>query len=85
MNARVSHEGSRAVLADNSLMLPSWTQWDLVGKYEFSLQKIPTTLSFGVENLSDNKFWRESPTQYGHVYLYPGESRNFFLGLQATL
>lgn len=85
MNLRLSHEGARAILANNSMMLPSWTQWDFGGKYEFSVQKIPTAVTFGIENLTDHKFWRESPTQYGHVYLYPGESRNYFLALQATL
>ncbi|QDK39704.1 TonB-dependent siderophore receptor [Bdellovibrio sp. NC01] len=85
LNARVMHEGKRAIVADNTLMLPAWTRGDVGFSYVSKWFGKKTTLSFAVENVTDNSYWRESPTQYGHIYLYPGESRSLSLWLNAIL
>jgi len=36
-----------------------------------------------VTNLADKRYWQESPTQFGHIYLYPGAARALRLGVQA--
>lgn len=79
LDVRLLHEGKRAVLADNSIMLPAWTRWDLGASYLW--QKNLMTRLY-VENAAATRYWKESPTQYGHVYLFPGMARNFKLDMQ---
>lgn len=85
VNGRLVHEGERAVTADNSIMLSSWTRYDAGLSYTQKWNEVPTTWQLYVDNLADSRYWRESPTQYGHIYLYPGESRAVGLTLQAEL
>jgi hypothetical protein len=40
---------------------------------------------FGIENLTDKRYWKESPYQYGHVYLFPGAPRTLRLAVTAAL
>jgi iron complex outermembrane receptor protein len=82
---RMVYEGSRAVLSDNSIMLPGWVRWDAGLGVQNKWGAIPVKAELQVENLFDNKYWRESPTQYGHVYLYPGSDRLWILSLQADI
>ena len=84
LQAGLSHEGPRAVLADGSISLPSWTRLDAGVRYDTRMGNTPTTWTLGVENLLDNRYWQESPSQYGHVYLYPGASRTLRLAMQAS-
>ena len=39
----------------------------------------------GVDNVFDRRAWRESPYQFGHVYLFPLAPRTWRLSLQADL
>jgi iron complex outermembrane receptor protein len=77
----VSHEGRRAVVPDNSIELPSWTRLDAALRYEQRLYGAQATWIVGVDNLTDRRYWRESPTQFGHIYLYPGAPRTFRVSL----
>ncbi|MDG0817387.1 TonB-dependent siderophore receptor [Bdellovibrio svalbardensis] len=86
INSRMVHEGERAVVSDNSIMIPAWTRFDAGLSYsQAGLIGKKTTIRFSVENLADQRYWRESPTQYGHIYLYPGEARSLVLSLDALL
>jgi len=69
----ISHEGSRYILPDNSQQLPSWTRADAVLSWEAPGSR--TQWSLGVDNLTDRRYWREAPYQFGHAYLYPGAVR----------
>lgn len=80
----VSHEGQRAILADGSLTLPAWSRVDASLRYETKLAGAPTTWTLGAENLLDKRYWKESPYQYGHVYLFPGAARTWRLAMQAS-
>ena len=80
----VSHEGQRAILADSSLTLPAWSRVDASLRYETKLGGTPTTWTLGAENLFDKRYWKESPYQYGHVYLFPGAARTWRLAMQAS-
>jgi iron complex outermembrane receptor protein len=74
VSAHLSHEGRRAATADGRLELPAWTQVDL------GLSAQPRgglRLSAAVDNLSNTKAWKEAPTQFGHLYLYPLSSRSW--------
>jgi iron complex outermembrane receptor protein len=83
--ASVSHEGAREVLLDNSITLPAWTTFGASLRYNTRIAGRETTWRAGVDNLTDRRAWRESPNQFGHVYLYPLEPRTFRLSLQVDL
>ena len=72
---RLSHEGERRVLEDGSLNLPAWTTLDFAAHYNTRVNGFRTEWTFAVDNLTDKHYWRESPKQFGHYYLYPGAPR----------
>ena len=72
---RLSHEGQRRVLEDGSLNLPSWTTLDFAAHYDTRVGGVRTEWTLAIDNLSDKHYWRESPKQFGHYYLYPGAPR----------
>jgi iron complex outermembrane recepter protein len=78
---RVSHEGERHVLEDGSLKLPAWTTWGASAHYDTKVNKVASTWNLAIDNLTDKRYWRESPKQFGHYYLYPGAPRT----LRATV
>ncbi|TFZ08432.1 TonB-dependent siderophore receptor [Ramlibacter humi] len=85
VEGHVSHEGSRSVLSDGSISIPGWTRVDATLRYETQLNGAQTTWTLGVQNLADKRYWRESPYQFGHVYLYPGAPRTVRLSFTAAL
>ena len=84
LQGSMSHEGQRSVLADGSITLPAWTRFDAALRYDSKIGSAPTTWTLGVENLFDKRYWKESPFQFGHVYLFPGAARTLRLGLQTS-
>jgi iron complex outermembrane recepter protein len=72
---RLSHEGERRVLEDGSIKLPAWTTLDFAAHYDTRVSGMRTEWTFAVDNLTDRHYWRESPKQFGHYYLYPGAPR----------
>jgi iron complex outermembrane receptor protein len=85
LQGSLSHEGDRAVLADNSIMLPAWTRLDAALRYESQVGRSAAAWTLGVDNLTDKRYWRESPYQFGHVYLYPGAPRTVRAAVTFTL
>ena len=76
---RLSHEGQRRVKEDGSINLPAWTTMDFAAHYETRIQGTRSELTLGIDNLMNKHYWRESPKQFGHYYLYPGAPRNLRL------
>jgi iron complex outermembrane receptor protein len=72
---RVSREGERNVTELGEVKLPAWTTWSASAHYDAKFSKMTSTWSLVVDNLTDKRYWRESPMQYGHYYLYPGAPR----------
>ncbi|MGE4241766.1 TonB-dependent siderophore receptor [Ramlibacter sp.] len=85
LEGRASHEGSRSVLPDGSITLPSWTRVDAALRYERKWGGVQTSWTLGIDNLLDRRYWRESPYQFGHVYLYPGAPRTARITFTAAL
>jgi iron complex outermembrane receptor protein len=85
LSGQVQHEGSRPVLPDNSITLPAWTRLDASLRYTTQAQGTTLVWTAGVDNLTDKRYWKEAPYQYGHVYLFPGAARTFRIGLSANL
>ncbi|MDM0057804.1 TonB-dependent siderophore receptor [Variovorax fucosicus] len=85
LQGQLSHEGRRNVLADGSITLPSWTRLDAALRYETQWNGTRLAWTVAVENLTDRRYWKESPYQFGHVYLFPGAPRTLRVGLTASL
>lgn len=82
--AAVVREGHREVLPDNTVEIPGWTRTDLGVAYTQRVSNnTALTWNAGVTNAFDQRAWRESPYQYGHVYLYPMAPRTWTLSMRA--
>jgi iron complex outermembrane receptor protein len=84
LQGQLSHEAKRAVLPDASITLPAWTRFDAALRYETKVAGKATTWTLAVDNLFDKRYWKESPYQFGHVYLYPGAARTVRVGMTAA-
>jgi iron complex outermembrane receptor protein len=78
---RVSREGERNATELGEVKLPTWTTWAASAHYDTKFSNMTSTWSLVLDNLTDKRYWRESPMQYGHYYLYPGAPRT----LRATV
>ena len=85
LGAHLSHEGRRAILPDNSLMLPAWTRLDASLKWDTAMNGIKTTWQFSINNLLDKRFYQESPSQFGHIYAFPAAPRTLRLAASFAL
>lgn len=85
LQGQLSHEAKRSVLPDASIQLPAWTRLDAALRYEAKMGSTATTWTLGIDNLLDKRYWKESPYQFGHVYLYPGAPRTLRLAFSASL
>jgi len=81
---RLSHEGARRVTEDGSINLPSWTTLDFAAHYDTRIEGTRTQWTLAIDNLADRHYWRESPKQFGHYYLYPGAPRTLRMGVKAS-
>ena len=82
LGVHVSHEGRRSVLPDASVQLPSWTRVDASLRYQTRIQNHPATWTLAVDNLLGRSYFKESPYQYGHIYLFPAAPRTLRLALE---
>ncbi len=76
MQTDVIHEGPRAITADNSLRLSSWTRTDLGLRTATTLAGSNVVWRLNVHNLFNLRNWREAPTYSDHVYLMPQAARS---------
>ena len=79
----VVHESDRIVLPDNSARIPSYTRTDAAARYTQRVAGTTLTWRIGVDNVFDERAWKESPYQFGHVYLFPLAPRTWRASLQA--
>jgi iron complex outermembrane receptor protein len=87
LGASVSREGERMVVdtSTEQVTLPAWTRVDALVRYEHQLfPGTQTTWLLGIDNLLDRRYWKESPTKFGHIYLYPGAERTFRLSMRTS-
>lgn len=76
---------NRMVLADNSVRIPGYGVADLSARYEHKSEIGTLIWRAGIDNLFDRRAWRESPFQFGHVYLYPLAARTFRASVELSL
>ncbi len=80
-----AYDSDRTVLADGSLKIPAWNRFDLMTSYKTKVARYATQAQLRLENALDTIYWKEAPTQYGHIYLYPSAPRQLWLQLQVDL
>jgi iron complex outermembrane receptor protein len=79
---RLSREGQRHVTERGEIMLPAWTTLDATVHYDTRIAQQGTTWTWGIQNITNKHYWRESPKQYGQYFLNPGAPRTFRAGVQ---
>jgi iron complex outermembrane receptor protein len=78
LQATLAAEGDRMVLPDdNSVRIPGWSRLDLGARWSVDLGTTALTWRVGIDNVADQRAWKESPYQFGHVYLYPLSPRTW--------
>jgi iron complex outermembrane receptor protein len=82
---RLSREGERNVTEYGDIKLPAWTTLDATAHYDTKVNNVASTWTLGINNLANKQYWRESPIQYGHYYLYPGAPRTLRASVQFRL
>jgi iron complex outermembrane recepter protein len=85
LQANATHESRRMVLPDNSVSIPGYTRVDAAARFENKWASQLWTWRAGIDNLFDKRAWRESPYQFGHVYLYPLAPRTLRLSVQVDI
>ena len=81
---RLSHEAERLATEDGSVQLPAWTTLDWAVHHDTRIQGTRTQWTLAVDNLANRQYWRESPKQFGHYYLYAGAPRTVRVGVKAS-
>jgi iron complex outermembrane receptor protein len=85
LQAALAAESDRTVLPyDASVRIPGWARLDLGARWIQRLEGSTVTWRAGVDNATDHRAWKESPYQFGHVYLYPLEPRTWRVSAQAA-
>ncbi len=90
LQANASAEGPRRILPyATTPTLAGWTRLDLSARWRQVLilggQRTEWTWRVGVDNATDRRAWKESPYQFGHVYLYPLPQRQWRASMQVAL
>lgn len=57
LNAGVYHNGSQFVNVTNTQQIPSWTRFDVGGRYETQIAATPVAFLLNVENVADKSYW----------------------------
>jgi iron complex outermembrane receptor protein len=84
LDANLLAESDRMVLLDNSVRIPGYGRLDLGARYVQRLDPATITWRAGIDNLLDRRAWRESPLQFGHVYLFPLAPRTLRVSMNAA-
>ena len=83
---RRQHQGQGLELrpAGGAVEQRFWTQVDAALRFETQLGGQKANWTLGVENLANRRFFKESPYQYSHIYLFPAAPRTVRLSLQTN-
>lgn len=80
--ATVSYEGARSALINPNLVsIPAWRRVDGGLSYKTKVFNQSAIWGLDIQNLLNKRFFKESPTLYGHVYLVPQAARTVRLNL----
>ncbi len=83
--AGAAAETDRVVLPDdNSVRIPAWSRWDVGLRWRHTVGATTLVWRAAVDNVGNRRAWKESPYEFGHVYLYPLPPRTARASVQAT-
>lgn len=85
LQADLLAESNRIVTPDNAVRIPGYARIDTSMRYVHASSFGTLTWRAGIDNLFDRRAWRESPYQFGHVYLFPLAPRTLRLSIEAAL
>jgi len=86
LHASVVAESNRVVLPyDESVRIPGWARLDLGASWQQKVAGTSLKWRIGVDNATNRSAWKESPYQFGHVYLYPLAARAWRASLQVEV
>ena len=85
LQAGLLAESNRMLLEDNSARIPGYGRVDAGLRYGQTTSIGSLVWRAGIDNLFDRRAWRESPLQFGHVYLFPLAARTLRLSVEAAL
>ena len=72
LQAGLTAESGRVVLPYNAAVrVAGWHRWDAGLRWIHRPGATTQVWRLAVDNASDRRSWKESPYQFGHVYLYP--------------
>jgi iron complex outermembrane receptor protein len=78
----IVYSGTKAVTADNSVVLPASWQWDTALVWSPAVATPRMQVRAGVDNVTDRRYWREAPTQpWGATYLFAAQPRTYRVGM----
>ncbi len=83
VDARAVHTASQFADGANTQIVPSWTRFDLGGRYALDVGQQVVTLRAGVDNVTNKNYWASAGGYPGAGYLTVGAPRTFTLS--ATL
>ena len=85
LQAALAAESGRVVLPyDASVQIPGWSRLDLGARWVQSAAGTRVTWRLGIDNATNRSAWKESPYQFGHVYLYPLPERTWRASAQVS-
>jgi iron complex outermembrane receptor protein len=85
LHALWTAESDRVVLPyDQGVRIPGWSRIDFGAQWRTEWSATAFTWRIGVDNALDRRAWKESPYQFGHVYLYPLAPRTWRASVAAA-
>jgi len=78
-------ESERIATPNNGVRIPGYARFDAALRYLRPSAFGTLTWRAGIDNVFDRRAWRESPNQFGHVYLFPLAPRTWRLSVEAAL
>ena len=85
MSAALISESKRMVLEDNSVSIPGHSRVDASLRFENTLAGKTMLWRAGLDNVFNRRAWKESPLQFGHVYLFPLPARTLRMSVDVSL
>jgi len=77
LNVRGVHTARQFADSANTEVVPSWTRFDIGGRYAFDVAAHEVTLRAGVNNVANRNYWASAGGYPGQGYLTVGAPRTF--------
>lgn len=79
--SNLQYQSSKYVTSDNRIEIPALTVVGLATQWNSVAFQQKYRMQFRIDNLFDQRGWKETPTMFSHIYMYPQESRTFSMSI----